>query len=64
MTADRGGVRLTVDLQPNFALNQPLSPFALAAIGLLDPDVELRHGRCRRSASPPEPATTRSTSSA
>ncbi|CAI7632355.1 unnamed protein product, partial [Penicillium discolor] len=25
------GVRLTVDLQPNFALNQPLSPFALAA---------------------------------
>ena len=33
-----GGIRLTVDLQPNFALNQPLSPFALAAIGLLDPD--------------------------
>ncbi len=32
-----GGVRLTVDLQPNFALNQPLSPFALAAIELLDP---------------------------
>ena len=31
-------VRLTVDLQPNFALNQPLSPFALAAIELLDPD--------------------------
>jgi hypothetical protein len=30
-------VRLTVDLQPNFALNQPLSPFALAAIELLDP---------------------------
>ena len=29
-------VRLTVDLQPNFALNQPLSPFALAAIELLD----------------------------
>ncbi|HBR88350.1 MAG TPA: DUF3516 domain-containing protein, partial [Microbacterium sp.] len=25
-------IRLTVDLQPNFALNQPLSPFALAAI--------------------------------
>ncbi|WP_137846246.1 DEAD/DEAH box helicase [Microbacterium sp. 2FI] len=39
-----GGVRLTVDLQPNFALNQPLSPFALAAIGLLDPETELRHG--------------------
>jgi hypothetical protein len=33
------GIRLTVDLQPNFALNQPLSPFALAAIGLLDPEV-------------------------
>ncbi|MCH6230699.1 DUF3516 domain-containing protein [Microbacterium sp. CFH 31415] len=33
-----GAVRLTVDLQPNFALNQPLSPFALAAIGLLDPE--------------------------
>jgi hypothetical protein len=29
-------VRLTVDLQLDFALNQPLSPFALAAIGLLD----------------------------
>ncbi|UNK70627.1 DEAD/DEAH box helicase [Microbacterium sp. H1-D42] len=36
-TAD-GEVRLTVDLQPNFALNQPLSPFALAAFELLDPD--------------------------
>ncbi|MFT4157669.1 MAG: DUF3516 domain-containing protein [Microbacterium sp.] len=31
-------VRLTVDLQPNFALNQPLSPFALAAFELLDRD--------------------------
>ncbi|GAA1297434.1 DEAD/DEAH box helicase [Saccharothrix xinjiangensis] len=29
-------IRLTVDLQVNFALNQPLSPFALAAIELLD----------------------------
>jgi superfamily II RNA helicase len=29
-------VRLTVDLQFDFALNQPLSPFALAAISLLD----------------------------
>jgi len=28
--------RLTVDLQLDFALNQPLSPFALAAIELLD----------------------------
>ncbi|MES2866933.1 MAG: DUF3516 domain-containing protein [Actinomycetota bacterium] len=31
-------ISLTVDLQPNFALNQPLSPFALAAFELLDPD--------------------------
>ncbi|WP_374679391.1 MULTISPECIES: DEAD/DEAH box helicase [Microbacterium] len=38
------GIRLTVDLQPNFALNQPLSPFALAAIELLDRDVELGRG--------------------
>lgn len=30
--------RLTIDLQPNFALNQPLSPFALAAFDLLDPE--------------------------
>ncbi|MBB3081867.1 DEAD/DEAH box helicase [Geodermatophilus sabuli] len=29
---------LTVDLPPDFALNQPLSTFALAAIELLDPD--------------------------
>ncbi|MDN5762763.1 MAG: DUF3516 domain-containing protein, partial [Microlunatus sp.] len=34
---DRGRLaRLTVDLQPDFALNQPLSPFALAAVDLLD----------------------------
>jgi superfamily II RNA helicase len=31
-------VRLTVDLQDDFALNQPLSPLALAAIELLDRD--------------------------
>jgi superfamily II RNA helicase len=31
-----GSIRLTVDLQPNFALNQPLSPFALAAFELFD----------------------------
>jgi superfamily II RNA helicase len=31
-------VRLTMDLQLDFALNQPLSPFALAAIELLDRD--------------------------
>ncbi|MEZ5114948.1 MAG: DUF3516 domain-containing protein [Candidatus Nanopelagicales bacterium] len=30
-------VRVTVDLQEDFALNQPLSPFALAALELLDP---------------------------
>ncbi|MBO0811267.1 MAG: DUF3516 domain-containing protein [Microlunatus sp.] len=30
--------RLTVDLQADFALNQPLSTFALAALELLDPD--------------------------
>src|SRR6201988_3152179 len=34
--ADGRWVRLTVDLQADFALNQPLSPFALAAIELLD----------------------------
>ncbi|GAB3569532.1 DEAD/DEAH box helicase [Spelaeicoccus albus] len=34
------GVRLelTAELQPNFALNQPLSPFAVAALELLDPE--------------------------
>jgi len=37
-TADGIRIRLTVDLQPNFALNQPLSPFALASFDLLDPD--------------------------
>jgi superfamily II RNA helicase len=37
---DSGGrlVRVTVDLQYDFALNQPLSPFALAAIELLAKD--------------------------
>ncbi|MEV7632991.1 DUF3516 domain-containing protein [Microbacterium sp. NPDC089318] len=39
-----GTVRLTVDLQPNFALNQPLSPFALAAFELLDPDPSVGAG--------------------
>jgi hypothetical protein len=34
--ADGRQVRLTVDLQLDFALNQPLSTFALAAIELLD----------------------------
>jgi superfamily II RNA helicase len=31
-------IRLKVDLQPNFALNQPLSPFAVASLELLDPE--------------------------
>ncbi len=33
-------IRLTVDLQANFALNQPLSPFALAVFDLLEMDSE------------------------
>ena len=33
-------VRVTVDLQYDFALNQPLSPFALATISLLSPESE------------------------
>jgi superfamily II RNA helicase len=33
-------VRLTVDLPANFALNQPLSPFALAAFEVLDKESE------------------------
>lgn len=40
-SADAAGgprLRLTVDLPDQFALNAPLSPFALAAIGLLDPE--------------------------
>ncbi len=32
--------RLTVDLQPEFALNQPLSPFALACLELLDREAD------------------------
>jgi len=32
--------RVTIDLQPEFALNQPLSPFALAALDLLDRESE------------------------
>jgi superfamily II RNA helicase len=41
-TPDEEGrvVRLTVDLQDDFALNQPLSTFALAAIDVLDPESE------------------------
>jgi len=36
--ADGRRVRLTVDLQADFALNQTLSPFALTAVELLDRD--------------------------
>jgi superfamily II RNA helicase len=35
---DGRGIRLTMDLQLDFALNQPLSPFALASLELLDRD--------------------------
>ncbi|KRE27787.1 DEAD/DEAH box helicase [Mycobacterium sp. Soil538] len=38
--ADGRRYRLTVDLPPDFALNQPLSTFALAAIDVLDQDAE------------------------
>ncbi|RRJ86162.1 DUF3516 domain-containing protein [Gulosibacter macacae] len=34
----RPRLSLTVDLQANFALNQPLSPFALAVLEVLDPE--------------------------
>ncbi|WP_344490952.1 DEAD/DEAH box helicase [Glycomyces endophyticus] len=37
---DGGAVKLTVDLPDHFALNQPLAPFALAALELLDPDAD------------------------
>ena len=38
-----GAISLTVDLQQNFALNQPLSPFALAVFDLLQPaEVSIR----------------------
>ena len=33
-------VRVTIDLQAEFALDQPLAPFALAALDLLDPESE------------------------
>jgi len=33
-------IRLMVDLPPDFALNQPLSPFALAVFDLLEPERE------------------------
>ncbi|MEZ5183028.1 MAG: DUF3516 domain-containing protein [Acidimicrobiales bacterium] len=33
-------VRVTIDLQETFALHQPLAPFALAALDLLDPEAD------------------------
>ncbi|MDV8002701.1 DEAD/DEAH box helicase [Rhodococcus sp. IEGM 1408] len=36
--ADGRHVRLTVDLQRDFALNQPLAPFAIATMEVLDPE--------------------------
>jgi superfamily II RNA helicase len=33
-------VRVTIDLQATFALDQPLAPFALAALDLLDPEAD------------------------
>ncbi|WP_243063939.1 RNA helicase [Humibacter sp. RRB41] len=41
--------RLTVDLQPNFALNQPLSPFALAAFELFSPEEDAQRSATARS---------------
>jgi superfamily II RNA helicase len=38
--ADGRTLRLAVDLQENFALNQPLASFALVAFELLDPEAE------------------------
>ena len=38
--ADGRTVDLTIELQDDFALNQPLAPFAVAALELLDPDSE------------------------
>jgi len=35
--SETGTISLTVDLQQNFALNQPLSPFALAVFDLIQP---------------------------
>jgi hypothetical protein len=44
--------RLTVDLQPNFALNQPLSPFALAAFELFSPAEDVPGGATERGGAP------------
>ena len=40
VVTEDGQVTLTVDLPPHFALNQPLSAFAIAAQELIDPDSE------------------------
>ena len=46
-------IRLTVDLPDNFALNQPLSPFALGAIDLLDRRRRHTPSTCSRSSRRP-----------
>ena len=40
IAVDGDEVELTVDLPDHFALNQPLAPFALAALDLLDPEAD------------------------
>jgi superfamily II RNA helicase len=57
-----GRISLTVDLQPNFALNQPLSPFALAVFDLLAPKerVELVETSAMKNAAEVSTSSTRS----
>ncbi|WP_025274605.1 DEAD/DEAH box helicase [Haloglycomyces albus] len=40
ITTGDDGVRLTTDVPEHFALNEPLAPFALAALELLDPEAD------------------------
>ena len=49
--ADDRLVRVTIDLQADFALNQPLSPFVLEAVDHLDPESETTPSTCCRSSS-------------
>ena len=44
----RPRLRLAVDLPADFALNQPLAPFALAAMDLLNVEAPGAHGRRRQ----------------
>lgn len=50
--AEGRSIRLTVDLQQDFALNQPLSTFALASFDLLDPESPPTHWTWSPSSSP------------